>query len=111
MKKRVVCKKSEEGYISPVEGLKRRTLVYGRNSLMIEVKLEKGTLLTLHKHPQEQAGYLISGHLIFNIDGEKVEIHAGDSYCIPENLEHGVEAIEDSLVVEVFSPVREEFLP
>lgn len=111
MKKRVVCKKSEDGYISPVEGIRRRTLVFGSNTLMIEVKLEKGKSLAPHKHPQEQAGYLISGHLIFNIDGEKVEIHPGDSYCIPADLEHGVEAIEDSLVVEVFSPVREEFLP
>lgn len=111
MEKRVVCKKSDDGYISAVEGISRRTLVFGSNTLMIEVKLEKGKSLAPHKHPQEQAGYLISGHLMFNIDGEKNEILPGDSYCIPADLEHGVEALENSLVVEVFSPVRKEFLP
>lgn len=111
MEKRVVCKSSEDGYINSAEGIWRKTLVFGSNSLLIEVKLEKEKSLPLHRHPQEQTGYLISGHLLFTIDGEKVDIYAGDSYCIPGDLEHGVEVKENSLAIEVFSPVRKEFLP
>lgn len=111
MEKRVYFQGSHNGYISSSEGVARKTTVFGSNSLMIEVKLEKSKGLAPHQHPQEQTGYIISGKLMFTIDGEKYEMQAGDSYCIPADVEHGVEALENSFVVEVFSPVRKEFLP
>lgn len=111
MEKRIVCTRSEEGYVNSVPGLRRRTLVFGEKSLMIEVKLEKGRGLSPHTHPEEQAGYLISGQLTFTIGGEEYELHPGDSYCIPGGLEHSVLAGEDSVFAEVFSPVRVDLLP
>ena len=105
-----VCKASEESYIDVLEGIKRKTLVFGSNSLMTEFKLEKGKSLPLHKHPHEQTGYLVSGHIILNIDGLKTEMHAGDSWCIPGDTEHGAEVIENSIAIEVFCPIREDYL-
>ena len=77
---------------------------------MTEFELEKGKLLPLHKHPNEQTGYLVSGHIILNISGQNFEMHNGDSWCIPGNTEHGAEVIENSIAIEVFTPIREDYL-
>lgn len=104
-----VGKASESGYIEMLEGIKRKTLVYGNNTLLSEFRLEKGKTLPMHKHPQEQSGYLVSGHIILIINGERHEMRPGDSWTINGNLEHGAEIKEDSIAVEVFSPVREDY--
>jgi quercetin dioxygenase-like cupin family protein len=54
---------------------------------------------------------MISGKLRWNVDGETMETVAGDSWCLPGGLEHSAEALEDSILIEVFSPVREDYLP
>ena len=54
---------------------------------------------------------MVSGRLRFKIEDEIMEAEAGDSWCIPGGAEHGVEALEDSVVIEIFSPVREDYLP
>ena len=104
-----VGKASESGYIEMLEGIERKTLVYGNHTLMSEFRLAKGKTLPMHKHPQEQSGYLVSGHMVLIINGERHEMRPGDSWTITENLEHGAEIKEDSLAVEVFSPVREDY--
>lgn len=104
-------KNDENGYIEALEGVTRKTRVHGENTLMSEFKIEKGAVIPTHSHPHEQTGFLVSGKLDFVIGGERFLTEAGDSWCIPGNLEHRAEALEDSFVVEVFSPVREEFLP
>jgi len=54
---------------------------------------------------------MISGKLRFNVDGEISDVETGDSWCLPGGVEHSAEALEDSVVIEVFSPVREDYLP
>lgn len=103
--------KSEQGYISVVDGIKRKTLVYGERTLMTEFLLEKGKILPAHRHPQEQTGYLVSGKIILTIGEEEFEVDPGDSWVIPGNVEHRARVIEDSVAVEVFAPVREDYLP
>jgi quercetin dioxygenase-like cupin family protein len=78
---------------------------------MTEFRMEKGETLPLHHHPHEQTGYLVSGHIIMEIDGQKFDLRPGDSWVIPGNVPHYAEIIEDSVAIEVFSPVREDFLP
>jgi len=73
--------------------------------------LEKGKILPAHKHPQEQTGYLVSGKIILTIGEEEFEVHPGDSWVIPGNVEHWAKVIEDSVAVEVFALVREDYLP
>ena len=94
-----------------IKGVKMRPLVYEHNTLMCEFKLLKGHKLPSHHHPYEQTGYLISGKLNFRIDKTWHLAEKGDSWCIGENVEHEVEILEDSLVVEVFSPIRPDYLP
>ncbi len=59
----------------------------------------------------EQTGYMISGRLLFTIGDERCEAEPGDSWNIPSNVEHDVEVLEDTVVIEVFSPAREDYLP
>jgi len=94
-----------------VEGVNFTALVYGEKTLMGEFRISKGAAIPPHAHPHEQTGVMISGRLRFNLAGEIIEVEAGDSWCFPGNVEHSAEALEDSVVVEVFSPVREDYLP
>ena len=103
--------KNDQGYIAVAEGVKRKTLVYGEKTLMTEFLLEKGKTLPNHSHPQEQTGYLVSGKIILAIAGEEHEVNPGDSWVIPGNVEHSARIIQDSLALEVFAPVREDYLP
>lgn len=106
-----VGKANEKGYIKIFDGIKRKTLVYGDNTLLTEFVLENGKVLPMHSHPEEQTGYLVSGHIILIINGERYEIKPGDSWAIPGNIEHGAETLEDSVAIEIFSPVREDYIP
>jgi quercetin dioxygenase-like cupin family protein len=94
-----------------VEGVHFSALVYGEKTLMGEFRISKGAAIPPHAHPHEQTGVMISGRLRFNIDGDIIEVEPGDSWCIPGNVEHSVKSLEDSVVIEVFSPVREDYLP
>ena len=104
-------KHSKEGYSTPIPGISLKTLVYGEKTLMTEFLLKKGSLLPQHSHPHEQTGYLVSGHIRLSIGSEKNDVMPGDSWCIPGGVEHNAEILEDSVAIEVFSPVREDYLP
>ena len=103
-------KKSTDGYQQPVDGVELKTLVHGAKTSMHEFRMKKGGTLPLHSHPHEQTGYLISGKISLAIDSQNHEMNPGDSWNIPGDVEHSVEVHEDALVVEVFSPVREDYL-
>jgi unsaturated pyranuronate lyase len=107
----MVTKTGEAGYINAMDGIRRKTLVYGDKTLMAEYRLCKGKTLPRHRHPEEQTGYLVSGRIVLTIDGISHEMTPGDSWSIPGNVEHGAEIIDDSVAIEVFSPVREDFKP
>jgi len=94
-----------------VEGVTLSTLVHGEKTLMGRFEIAKGSAIPVHAHPHEQTGFLVSGKLRFNVDGEVMDAEPGDSWCLPGNVEHSAEALEDSIIIEVFSPVREDYLP
>ena len=102
---------SESGYHLALMGIEQKTLVYGEKTLMTEFLLKKGSDLPRHSHPHEQTGYLVKGKIRLSIGAEEFEAQPGDSWCIPGAVEHGAEVIEDSVAIEVFSPVREDYLP
>jgi quercetin dioxygenase-like cupin family protein len=100
----------ETGFRRLAEGIEIKTLVRGERTLMVKFRLRAGHTLVLHTHPHEQTGYLVEGHIRLTIDGRVHDVWAGDSWCIPGGEEHGGEFVEDSVIVEVFSPVREDYL-
>ena len=104
-------KNGEGSYRQLLEGVHLKTVAYGEQTLMGRFRLARGAVIPPHAHPHEQIGTLISGRMRFMIGGETISAEAGDSWCIPGSVEHGVIVEEDSVVVEVFSPVREDYLP
>jgi len=102
--------KSEEGFCTPVDKIKRKTLVHGEKTLMVELHLEPGGELPRHSHVHEQTGYLVSGKIELIIKDQTFTAFPGDSWCINGDEEHGLRTLEQSVVIEVFSPVREEYI-
>ena len=102
---------SNDGYRLALEGIEQKTLVYGDKTLMVEVRLQKGATLPLHLHPHEQTGYLVRGRIRLTIGPDTFKVTTGDSWCIPGDMPHCAEIIENSVAIEVFSPVREDYLP
>lgn len=101
----------EKGFEEKFKGVFLKTLVYGKKTLMTNIKLVKGAKIPKHQHRYEQTGFLVNGKIDFEINGEHRIAEPGDSWTILANIPHGAEAIEDSSIVEVFSPVREDYLP
>ena len=100
---------SESKVVEMLPGVFRRTLGWGDRMLLVEITLREGALVPPHSHPHEQIGYLIRGQLEFTIDAEKTVVASGDGYTIPGGVTHSAVALVDSVAVEVFSPVREEY--
>ena len=97
---------------NPVEmlpGIVRRTLTAGDRMMLIEVTLEPGTVVPMHTHPHEQTGYVVSGRMRLQIGDETLDLDPGDGYMIPGGAEHEATALEPLVIVDVFSPPREEY--
>lgn len=94
-----------------LEGVRLVTRCWGEKTLMGEFHIKAGSQLPDHNHPHEQTGYLVSGHLNLTIDGIRQEFSPGDTWCIPGDVRHSAVAITDVVALEVFSPVREDYLP
>ena len=87
----------------------RRTLVSGDHLTLVEIRIAPGAEVPEHVHPHEQAGHVASGRVHFRIGDLDRELGPGDSYLIPGDLPHHVRALDAATLIEVFSPVREEF--
>lgn len=103
-------KHSEKNYNPILEGIQIKTLCYGDSTLMTEFRLQKDAVLPEHLHPYEQTGYLVKGKLRLYIGGKSKELVPGDSWNIAKDVPHKAEVLEDSVAIEVFSPVREDYL-
>ena len=104
-------KKSTSGYHETPVGTKVKTLNYGKNMLMVEFIMPKGSIPPAHRHIHEQTGYLVSGSIKMCIGDTEMVCHAGDSWNIASNILHSVEVLEDAVVCEAFTPVREDYVP
>jgi unsaturated pyranuronate lyase len=101
----------DSGYREVLDKIRQKTLVYGDKTLLTEFRLETGAMLPRHSHPHEQTGYLVAGRLDLTIGTKTNRVEPGGSWCITGNVGHSAIALEDSIAIEVFSPVREDYLP
>lgn len=93
------------------EGVSRKLLSHGGGLMMVEVTFKEGAIGTVHQHEHEQISYIIKGSFQFELDGNVQKVTAGDSIYVPSNEAHGVRALEEgSVILDVFSPQREDFL-
>jgi quercetin dioxygenase-like cupin family protein len=97
----------EQDQVNP---LFERQLVVGEKVMLSRILLRKGALVPLHHHENEQVTYILEGALKFQIDGRELVIKAGEVLCIPPNMPHQAEAIEDTLDLDIFYPPRADWL-
>lgn len=102
--------KDDVDKIEVFPGCWRQTLVHGENLMLCLFTLHAGTAIALHSHDQEQAGYVVSGAIELTVDDGTVTIRSGCSYDLSGGRPHAALALEDSVVLDVFSPPREEYL-
>lgn len=92
------------------KGISFDVLAIGKSSMVTKMNYNQGDYASVHSHPNEQSGYVISGKYKIMIDGEEFLITVGDSYAIPENVPHSMEVIEAGEIIDVFTPIRKEYL-
>ncbi|MFY0606538.1 MAG: cupin domain-containing protein [Cyclobacteriaceae bacterium] len=91
-------------------GVSRKFLGFDNQIMMVQVKFEKGALGSPHQHFHTQATYVVSGKFEFTIDGVKQIVEGGDGVYIEPNLLHSAVCLEEGMLIDTFSPVREDFL-
>lgn len=92
-------------------GVVRKVLAYSENLMSVELHFEKGAVGAKHSHPHEQIGYLISGSLLYQEEGQEDKILvAGDTYYVAPNVVHGVVAVEETKLLDIFTPMRKDFV-
>ena len=87
-----------------------RKLVTGEREMLTQIYLKRGALVPMHKHESEQMTYVLQGGLKFLVGGEEVIVREGEVLVIPSWVEHQVEALDDTLTLDIFSPIRQDWL-
>jgi quercetin dioxygenase-like cupin family protein len=93
------------------EGVERKLMGFGRDLMMTEVAFKKGGVGSLHAHAEhEQISYIISGSFEVTVGASTAVLSAGDAFLADKGQTHGVVALEDSVILDVFTPLRKDFL-
>jgi quercetin dioxygenase-like cupin family protein len=102
--------KNENPWIEICPGIKRQTTASGKTMYQMVARLDAGSKMPEHRHPQEQIVHIQSGRMKLIVNGAVHELSAGDSFYLAGNVPHGVETIEETRVLDTFSPPRAEYL-
>jgi quercetin dioxygenase-like cupin family protein len=87
-----------------------RKIVTGEKAMVAQVFLKKDAVVPEHHHESEQITYIIEGALKFDIEGKEVIVRAGEVLLIPSHVPHRAVALEDTLDLDIFSPIRHDWL-
>ena len=87
-----------------------RKIVTGEREMLAQIYLKRGALVPMHSHESEQMTYVLQGALKFLIDGEEITVREGEVLHIPSWVAHQAEALEDTFELDVFSPIRQDWL-
>ena len=91
-------------------GTERRILAYNDSLMAVEVSFETGAEGALHTHPHTQLSYALSGSFRYTVENESVILNPGDSIVVPGGLPHGTVCLEKGVLLDVFTPKRDDFL-
>lgn len=91
-------------------GVQRQIFGFDNQIMMVKVKFEKGAVGSPHEHFHTQSTYCAKGKFQFTIGDKTTVIEAGDGVYIEPNVLHGTTCLEEGILIDVFSPVREDFL-
>jgi quercetin dioxygenase-like cupin family protein len=107
----MLVRSGESASFSPEPGLLRQILANNENMMLVEHRMQDGWAGARHSHPHDQLVYVISGHLRFSAGDHVFEARAGDSFVIKGDVEHQAWALAASVVLDVFTPTRHDYLP
>lgn len=102
--------KNQKPWIELCPGIKRQTAASGKSMYQMRAALAAGSKMPPHQHAQEQIVHILSGRMKLIVDGVAHELKTGDSFYLASNIPHGVETLEETQVLDTFSPPREEYL-
>ena len=105
-----MIRKQKDALPRSFKGVTFDLLAVGQRSMVTKMKYKTGDNVPSHSHPNEQSGYVISGKYEIGIDEAKDLIEQGDSYSIPADMAHSWRVIEPGEVIDVFTPIREDYL-
>ena len=108
--KGIVAKHDERTLIDLGGGTTRRILSYNEELMAVEVGFETGAMGSVHTHPHTQCSYVLSGRFSYSVEGESLELGPGDSIVVPSGLPHGTVCLEQGVLLDVFTPCRQDFL-
>ncbi|MGA7293372.1 MAG: cupin domain-containing protein [Terriglobales bacterium] len=106
----VLVSSAEAATKTPEPGLVRRVGAYNDKLFLAEHRMEKDWVGARHSHPHEQIVYIVSGHLRVTVGETTFDARAGDSFVVRGGLEHQASALAESLVIDVFTPCREDYI-
>ncbi|MEP7000934.1 MAG: cupin domain-containing protein [bacterium] len=101
---------AEIGWERTAEGIRRQVLGHGSDLMIVRVEFESGAVGAMHHHPHRQATFVATGRFEVTVGGETSEIQAGDCFYAEADVPHGVRALETGVLIDVFTPVRADFL-
>lgn len=91
-------------------GMRRKIMSYDERLMVVKVEFEKGAIGTLHQHYHTQISHVESGVFEVEIAGEKKILTNGDAFYVPPNAMHGAVCLEAGVLIDIFSPMREDFI-
>src|ERR1700755_1428828 len=100
----------DEIALEKVTEMLSRKIVSGEREMLAQVYLKRGCLVPMHSHEAEQMTYVLQGALKFLIGGEDITVREGEVLHIPSRVPHQAEALEDTFELDVFSPIRQDWL-
>jgi quercetin dioxygenase-like cupin family protein len=87
-----------------------RQMIHGETMTMARLRLQKGFVVPTHSHANEQITTIEQGSVLFITPTERIKLGAGQTLCVPPNVPHSVECLEDCVALDIFSPVREDWI-
>ena len=100
----------DEIALEKVTEMLSRKIVTGEREMLAQVYLKRGCVVPLHSHESEQMTYILQGALRFLVDGDEITVREGEVLHIPSWVEHQAEALDDTFSLDVFSPIRKDWL-
>lgn len=91
-------------------GVTRRILAYNDGLMCVENTFETGAVGALHSHPHTQITYVVSGKFTFTIDGVTKTVTPGDTMLKTDGVVHGCTCLEAGILLDIFTPMREDFV-
>ncbi len=106
----VVVQREAARESEPEPGLIRRVMAYNDKLFLAEHQMNQGWAGSVHSHVQDQVVYVVRGHLKVTCQGKTFDLRVGDTFVVRGGVEHGASAVEDSVVIDVFTPCREDYI-